>query len=609
MMSTALVMAVGGEQLKTRSAASDRVESGEMTFAQSFGERVGLAVDARTMKSTGDASSEMPGGKSSGPLNPDVPIASTGVKANAVADQRTANFDETTGMAMNVASGKGESLPVDFIARANVSNAGHSKTTPGQLPADGEVQRNIGAEAKALASVSQTKTPGAAAVTRNNAHPVGDVERVATSLVVSNDVLVAESTTVDSVPRESAATAIAERSLLSRDAVEPTVVNETVLAGKTLEVTASKKSASAQESTVGAKPTPKTAGTIESEKVVGDASNVAGMQGAIPLPIQTSAPGDARPDRPGVTAANAYGVVGTVQGKLVVGLPTTGTDNTGRKAIVRTGNDEVEGTRRGADPTTGMAVATGFGEEIAKAAAVAPAPGKDAEEKALGAVGAATLFHAVGGSEGTASGIVSGTASGHIPTEVSGAKTQAADAGVHAATVQTGLGEQDASGAAVAEMGMSHRTLLATPTALEVGLANGTQGWLKIRAEMTDGGVVTASLSSATSAGQEMLHRELPALTAYLQEERVAVNTVVVPANAAAGTEPRFTGGMNGEGSGQAQQGSHHGGGDTRQELISGTSDRADEIPTYMGLNGVGDDGLLSGGTYAGGGSWLNVRA
>jgi hypothetical protein len=43
--------------------------------------------------------------------------------------------------------------------------------------------------------------------------------------------------------------------------------------------------------------------------------------------------------------------------------------------------------------------------------------------------------------------------------------------------------------------------------------------------------------------------------------------------------------------------------------LISGTSDRADEIPTYMGLNGVGDDGLLSGGTYAGGGSWLNVRA
>ena len=607
MMSTALVMAVGGEQLKTRSAASDRVESGEMTFAQSFGERVGLAVDVPTMKSTGDASSEMPGGKSSGSLNSDVPVASTGVKANAVADQRMAMLDETTGMAMNVASGKDESLPVDFVARANVSHPGQSKTTPGQLPADGEVQRNTGAEATAQASVSQTKAQGAAAATGNNAHPVGDVERIATSPVVSNDVLVAESSTVDSVPRES--TAIAERSLLSRDAVEPTILNETVPAGKTLDVTAAKKSARAQESTVGAKPTPKTGGTIESEKVVGDAANVTGVQGATPLPIQTSAPADARPDRPGVTAANAYGVVGTIQGKPAVGLPTTGTENTGRKAIVRTGNDEVESAGRGADPTTGMAVATGFGEEIAKAAAVASAPAKDADEKGMGAAGAATLFHAVGGSEGTASGIVSGTASGHIPTEVSGAKTQAADAGVHAATVQTGLGEQDASGSAVAEMGMSHRTLLATPTALEVGLASGTQGWLKIRAEMTDGGVVTASLSSATSAGQEMLHRELPALTAYLQEERVAVNTVVVPANAAAGTEPRFTGGMNGEGSGQAQQGSHHGGGDTRQELISGTSDRADEIPTYMGLNGVGDDGLLSGGTYAGGGSWLNVRA
>lgn len=606
MMSTALVMAVGGEQLKTRSTASDRVESGGMTFAQSFGERVGLAVDVQTMKSTGDASSEMPGGKSSGSLNSDVPVASTRVKANAVADQRMAKLDETTGMAMTVASGKGESLPVDFVARANVSHPGQSKTTPGQSPADGEVQQNIGAEATPLASVSQTKTPGAAAATGNNAQPVGDVERIATSPVVSNDVLVAESTTVDSVPRES--TAIAERSLLSRDAVEPTIVNETVLAGKTLDVTAGKKSARAKESTVGAKPTPKTAGTIESEKVVGDASNVAGVQGTIAPPIQTCAPGDARPDRPGVTAANAYGVVGTTQGKLAVELPTTGTDNTGRKAIVRAGNDEGEGTGRGADPTTGIAVATGFGVEIAKAAAVDSAPGKDADEKGLGAVGAATLFHAVGGSEGTASGIVSGTASGHIPTEVSGTKTQAADAGVHAATVQTGLGEQDASGGAVAEMGMSHRTLLATPTALEVGLASGTQGWLKIRAEMTDGGV-TASLSSATSAGQEMLHRELPALTAYLQEERVAVNTVVVPANAAAGTEPRSTGGMNGEGSGQAQQGSHHGGGDTRQELISGTSDRADEIPTYMGLNGVGDDGLLSAGTYAIGGSWLNVRA
>jgi hypothetical protein len=160
------------------------------------------------------------------------------------------------------------------------------------------------------------------------------------------------------------------------------------------------------------------------------------------------------------------------------------------------------------------------------------------------------------------------------------------------------------------EMGMSHRTLLATPTALEVGVSNGTQGWLKIRAEMTDGGVVNASLSSASSAGQEMLHRELPALTAYLQEERVGVNTVVVPATAAAGTDSRFSGGMDREGGGQSQQGSSsQGGTDDGQRLIRGSADRTDEIPMYMALNGVGEDGLLSPGAYAGGGSWLNVRA
>ena len=159
------------------------------------------------------------------------------------------------------------------------------------------------------------------------------------------------------------------------------------------------------------------------------------------------------------------------------------------------------------------------------------------------------------------------------------------------------------------EMGMSHRTLLATPMALEVGVANGTQGWLKIRAEMTDGGVVNASLSSATSAGQEMLHRELPALTAYLQDERVAVNTVVIPASAAAGSESRFAGEMDGNGGGQSQQSSDRRGGDERQGPIHGIADRGDEIPAGMCWEGADHEGLLSAGTYAGGGSWLNVRA
>jgi hypothetical protein len=604
MMSTALLMAVGDEQTKMRSAASDRVESGEMSFAQSFGERVGLAVDVQTMNSTGDASSEVPGGKSSEAQKSDTPsVASKGVKANAVADRRITKLDETTGMAMTTARGTGNSLPVetDLVARVNASDRGQSKTTSGQLPADScELQQDIAAQV----GHSPTKTAGATTATVDEELLEGNLKEAGTtSSIVSNDVLTTEPTTLDSLHE---GTAVADRWLLSHGAVESPVAIETMLAGKALEVNAAKKGAKAQESTVGAKPTSKTNGRIESEKVVGDASNVAGVPSVITLPIQASTPGDAQPNAAGVATANATGVFGSTSGKLAGVTWTAGPDNTGRKTIARAAKEEVEAAGPGADPTAGMPVATGFGAEIAKAVAVASTAGKDADEKGLGAVGAATLARVVGGSEAAAAGVVPGMASGHTPAEVGGTKTQAGEVGAHAATVQTGLGEQDGFDGAAVEMGMSHRTLLATPTALEVGVANGTQGWLKIRAETTDGGVVTASLSSATSAGQETLHRELPSLIAYLQEERVAVNTFVVATPA--GTESRFSGGMNGEGRGQPQQGSHSEGGDGRQGSIPGVPDRAAEIPTYMALNGVGEDELLSAGTYAGGGSWLNVR-
>ena len=64
------------------------------------------------------------------------------------------------------------------------------------------------------------------------------------------------------------------------------------------------------------------------------------------------------------------------------------------------------------------------------------------------------------------------------------------------------------------------RMLMATPTALEVGIQNGTHGWLKVRAEMVEGGVVNASMSATSSEGQEMLHRELPALTLFYRRRR-----------------------------------------------------------------------------------------
>ena len=155
----------------------------------------------------------------------------------------------------------------------------------------------------------------------------------------------------------------------------------------------------------------------------------------------------------------------------------------------------------------------------------------------------------------------------------------------------------------------THKTLMATPTSLEIGVVNGTHGWLKIRADMTDGGVVNASLSTTTSSGQEMLHRELPSLTAYLQNERVAVNTVVVQPSMTPGAELRgFEGGMAGDGRGPAPQSGSQGG-ESRQGAADSGPVQIEREGFYSGMSGVGRDELLPLASRTGGGNWLNVRA
>ena len=74
---------------------------------------------------------------------------------------------------------------------------------------------------------------------------------------------------------------------------------------------------------------------------------------------------------------------------------------------------------------------------------------------------------------------------------------------------------------------LAHTTLAATPTVLEVGVPGGTQGWLKIRAEIGEGGLVQASMSSSTHAGQDALHRDLPAINAFLESEHLQVSVQV----------------------------------------------------------------------------------
>jgi hypothetical protein len=118
---------------------------------------------------------------------------------------------------------------------------------------------------------------------------------------------------------------------------------------------------------------------------------------------------------------------------------------------------------------------------------------------------------------------------------------------------------------------------------------------------------VNASVSAASSAGQEMLHRELPALTAYLQEEKVAVNAISVHASLAGGTDARGSSGTESTG-GQTPQRSNEGE-QQHQSLRKTTLNGPDETTTYGSLQGVVEDGSLPLAAYVNGGSWLSVRA
>jgi len=184
-------------------------------------------------------------------------------------------------------------------------------------------------------------------------------------------------------------------------------------------------------------------------------------------------------------------------------------------------------------------------------------------------------------------------------------KLAAGETGGRATGLPVGLREQDIS-AGVGGSIDRPETLIATPTSLEVGVQNGTHGWLKVRAEMTETGVINASVSASSTTGQEMLHRELPALTAYLQSEKVAVNEVTVHATTA---ESRgASAGMDGGNAGQTLQGGNEGGG-RRHGAAETALNGAGNAVSYESLNAVDDNGALPLTTYVGGGSWLSVRA
>lgn len=152
------------------------------------------------------------------------------------------------------------------------------------------------------------------------------------------------------------------------------------------------------------------------------------------------------------------------------------------------------------------------------------------------------------------------------------------------------------------------KTLVATPNVLEVGIASGSHGWLKVRAEFAQTGEVAASVVAASASAAQSLHKELPGISAYLAGERVGVSSLVV--NSAEGSAGAQDSTLNNGSAGTpgADGGSSHRGKDRPGEAAKPTSlSEGDEADASF-LLGAAGDGLRSALHVNGNGGWLSVR-
>lgn len=145
---------------------------------------------------------------------------------------------------------------------------------------------------------------------------------------------------------------------------------------------------------------------------------------------------------------------------------------------------------------------------------------------------------------------------------------------------------------------LEHQSLIATPNVVEIGVANGTHGWLRIRAELQpESGQVNAAVVAGSSASVETLHRQLPAMAAYLATEQVNVASIVVSRS-----DP---------GSSSSNAGLTNGGAAQQQKNSDGQPQSSYRASGIAGQEWTDADPSVAGNrSYASaGGSWLNVHA
>ena len=382
---------------------------------------------------------------------------------------------------------------------------------------------------------------------------------------------------------------------------------ETKMGGKTGDVSSAKKTAKQQESTATIRTAQNSVGAAAKTSAI-DSLAVAN---SVDDPIPAMLPAVATTVVPRNESSNA--TESFTKTILEVAQPSSGIGPATVDGLVR--QDVALGAKTNAigfETTTTIAddqvVSPKPVASMDKMPATPISRGSDEENKTQGKpMSAAIAAHSMAGASWVSGGAPTAVMSGAPPGELTASKFSVGEAGPHSGGLSNGSNEQDVGGAAAASMDGAPRMLMATPTALEVGIQDGTHGWLKVRAEIVEGGgVVNASVTAASSAGQEMLHRELPALTAYLQEEKVSVNAVVVHAPSAVAAESRGSVGMDGAG-GQTPQRNNEGE-EQQQNIGKPLLSNADEAMTFRSLHGVDEDESIPLAGYASGGGWLSVR-
>jgi hypothetical protein len=565
MMSAAILLTAGAEQTKASlvpvDPASDQGQLEGISFATSFHERVGVSVLSQEKTTADETAIALPSLTNTTFTKQLEEVAgrSREVKGEPNAAQEIFVHSDPKG----VAAGKITQPQMTTVPGAQ------EKTSTGEaetMNADASAQLDETAKDASLPSPVAYATPGSEAKAESLGPQVSTADRGQPSVSRGD---------------------------------KPAVQKKTEPAAKVIEAASSKKNAKTQESAATTKSVQKAGGEIVSATGI-EPKSVTGIstESGIPVVGQLVAPKAAL--QGGVSKATD-----ALSGAdSAVTKPATGVSPTTADGQVRT--EVVSGTKiRVTDaatilPAGSRAVVFPKADMSPEKEPLGATPGgSDGENKAQTVRGAGTVpLHSIGV-------VPSAVGSGNAPAELAVTKLPVGEAGGRTAGSLLGSRE-DGTGVVAQSMDGAPRMLSATPTSLEVGIQNGTQGWLRVRAEMTDGGVVNASVSTTSPAGQEMLHRELPALNAYLQEEKVAVNAVIVHAPSV-GTDARSSSGMGG-GGGQTPQRSDEGGGQD-QNLRKATLNGSNETMTYHSLLGDDEDGSLPLAAYANGGNWLSVRA